>query len=67
MKKLFTERYGQTEPRFKEELDPSTTTGLISIVQSYTDRHWFGDAFPFECQEGQGNSGCDSSRLFGAF
>ena len=67
MKKLFTERYGRTEPRVNEELDPSTTTGLISLVQSYLDQHWFGEAFPSECQEGQGNSGCDSSRLFGAF
>jgi hypothetical protein len=66
MKKLFTERFGLTQPRVKEELDAEVATGLLSIIKARIDEDWFGEAFPNECQDGGHNIGCDTSKLKGA-
>jgi hypothetical protein len=67
MKKLFTERHGLTQPRVKEELDANAAVGLLAILEAKIDENWFGGAFPFECQDGRGNAGCDVTKLKGAF
>jgi hypothetical protein len=64
MKKLFTERYGMTEPRVKEELDVDRTKGLLTVINANIDENLFGKAFSEECYDGGGNStGCDRQKL----
>lgn len=66
MKKLFTERFGGLAPRIKEQLDEASATGLLSIIQARISENWFGDSFPFECQDGGLNAGCSTQKLKGA-
>src|ERR1022692_3052233 len=66
MKKLFTDRFGLTQPRVKEALDADSATGLIAIIQARVSENWFGEAFPAECEDGGLNAGCDISKLKGA-
>ena len=63
MKKLFSERFGLTQPRVKEVLDAETANGLLAIIQARISENWFGKAFPAECQDGGLNAGCDESKL----
>jgi hypothetical protein len=63
MKKLFSERFGFTQPRVKEELDGPSALALIALVGAKIDEDWFGASYPFECQDGQGNAGCDNRKL----
>jgi hypothetical protein len=63
MKKLFTERRDGLKPRVQETLDDVTRNGLLSMIGARIKQEWFGYAFPFACQDGQGNAGCDSTRL----
>ena len=46
MKRLFTERYGASRPRTEEVLSDDCLTGLLSLVASRIDEHWFGESFP---------------------
>lgn len=62
-KKLFTERRDGMKPRVQETLDDVTRAGLLSLIGSRISEEWFGNAFPFACQDGQGNAGCDSKKL----
>ncbi|MDP2899072.1 MAG: hypothetical protein Q8Q12_21250 [bacterium] len=66
MKKLFTERFGLTQPRVNEALDADTAIGLLGIIQARISENWFGEAFPAECEDGGLNAGCDTSKLKGA-
>jgi AbiJ N-terminal domain 4 len=63
MKKLFTERRDGLKPRVQETLDEFTRAGLLVVVSSRIKQEWFGNSFPFLCQDGQGNAGCDISDL----
>ena len=63
MKRLFSERYGMTRPRVKEELDVPSALGLTALVGAKIAGNWFGQSFPFECQDGRGNAGCDHQKL----
>lgn len=63
MKRLFTERYGASRPRTEEVLSDDCRTGLLSLVASRIDEHWFGDSFPHECEDGYGNAGTDHDKL----
>jgi hypothetical protein len=63
MKKLFSERHGLTQARVKEELDVTVALALIGLVNAKIDEHWFGLSYPFECQDGRGNAGCNRDRL----
>jgi hypothetical protein len=63
MKKLFSERYGMTQPRVKEELDATAALALVALVGARIDENWFGESYPFECQDGRGNAGCDNTKL----
>jgi hypothetical protein len=65
-KKLFTDRQGMTAPRIKEELDADTAKGLLAVMKARVEEHWFGEAFPTECQDGGHNIGCDTGKLSGA-
>jgi hypothetical protein len=62
-KKLFTERHGGTKPRVQETLDDATRNGLLANVNTKFTTECLGYAFPFECQDGQGNAGCDTTKL----
>lgn len=66
MRKLFTERLGGIAPRAQEELNPTSASGILSIIEAKVDQNWFGQVFPFECQDGGLNAGCDVSKLKGA-
>ena len=63
MKKLFTERAGLTRPRVNEQLDEDAAEGLLGLIKSRVSEHWFGEAFPAECEDGGLNSGCDPAKL----
>lgn len=63
MRRLFTERHGELKPRTSEALDDVTTTGLIALVSARIDEQWFGQSFPFACQDGRGNAGTDTGKL----
>jgi hypothetical protein len=63
MKKLFTERRDGVKPRVQEALDGVSRNGLLSLIDSRIKAEWFGNAFPFACQDGQGNAGCDTNKL----
>lgn len=52
MKKLFTDRYGLTQPRVKERLDADASLGLLALLEAKIDGHWFGESFPSECEDG---------------
>jgi hypothetical protein len=62
-KQLFTERRDGLKPRVQEALDDVTRAGLLSLINSRITEEWFGNAFPFACQDGQGNAGCDTKKL----
>ena len=53
------------KPRVNEELDEPCRKGLLGLVEARIDEEWFGSAFPFACQDGQGNAGTDSDKLNG--
>jgi hypothetical protein len=63
MKKLFTERRDGLKPRVLETLDEFTRGGLLGLVSSRIKQEWFGQSFPFMCQDGQGNASCDTRDL----
>jgi AbiJ-like protein len=64
MKKLFTERYGMTEPRIKEELDVDLAKGLLTVINAKIDENLFGESFSRECPDNSSNSyGCDIEKL----
>ena len=65
MRRLFTERHGGMKPRVSEELDETCRKGLLGLIEARIDEEWFGLAFPFACQDGQGNAGTDSNKLDG--
>ena len=65
MRRLFTERHEGMKPRVSEELDEPCRKGLLGLVEARIDEEWFGLAFPFACQDGQGNAGTDSNKLNG--
>lgn len=46
-----------------EELDSVTARGLIGLVAARIAEEWFGEAFPFSCQDGHGNAGTDTQKL----
>jgi hypothetical protein len=63
MRKLFTERTGQPEPRVKEFLDGKVRDALFQIVQQRIQDNSFGLSFPAQCPDGQGNSGSNEQAL----
>jgi hypothetical protein len=64
MKKLFTERYGMTEPRVREELDADLTKSLLTVINAKIDENLFGESFSLECPDNASNScGCDQDKL----
>ena len=42
MKKLFTERHGEAEPRVSETLDEAARNGLLTLISARIDEEWFG-------------------------
>ena len=65
MKKLFTERHGETHPRVKELLDDATREGLLTLVSARIDEEWFGLSFNEKCGDGYAYAGTDLTRLTG--
>ena len=65
MKRLFTERHGGMKPRVSEELDERCRLGLLGLIEARISEEWFGQAFPFACEDGLGNAGTDSNKLSG--
>jgi hypothetical protein len=63
MKKLFTERHGQTAPRVAEALDETTRNGCLAIVSARIDEEWFGLTFPEKCRDGYPYAGTDFTML----
>ena len=63
MKKLFSERMGQPQPRVKEVLDENVRTALLQLIEVRVDDNSFGLKFPEQCPDGHGNSGCDQQAL----
>src|SRR5437667_4303179 len=63
MRKLFSERFGFTQPRVREQLDGPSALALIALVSAKIDENWFGASYAFECQDGRGNAGCDKQKL----
>ena len=63
MKKLFTERMAQPEPRVKESLDAKVRAALFQFVERRIEDNSFGFCFPSQCTDGYGNCGTDSSML----
>lgn len=63
MRRLFTERHGGLKPRTAESLDTATKKGLLELISARVDEQWFGQAFPFACQDGHGNAGTDTGKL----
>jgi hypothetical protein len=63
MKKLFTERHGQTKPRISETLDETTRSGLLALVSARIDEEWFGLSFPAKCGDGYAYAGTDFTSL----
>jgi len=70
MKKLFTDRHGQGKPRTAESLDDATKLGLLELVSAKIQQNWFGESFPYMCDDGYGNAGCDVDsmrKMLGAY
>ncbi len=63
MRKLFTERMAQPEPRVKEALDGAVQTALLQLVEQKIDDCSFGLAFPAQCPDGTANCGVNTERL----
>jgi hypothetical protein len=63
MKKLFSERMGQSIPRIKEVLDETVRAALLQLIELRIDDNSFGLKFPVQCPDGHGNSGCDQQAL----
>jgi hypothetical protein len=63
MRKLFTERVAQPEPRVKETLEDAVQTALLQLVEQRIDDCSFGMAFPAQCPDGTANSGVNAERL----
>jgi hypothetical protein len=59
MRKLFTERTAQPEPRVKETLEGKVRATLFQIVEQRIGDNSFGLCFASQCPDGQGNSGVD--------
>jgi hypothetical protein len=65
MKKLFTERHGESKARVAESLDNATRAGLLTLVSARIDEEWFGLSFNEKCGDGYAYAGTDLSRLGG--
>lgn len=63
MKRLFTERRGQSNPRVKEELDEITRRALWALLSGRINDEWFGLSFPEKCADGYVYAGTDLERL----
>ena len=63
MKKLFTERHGQSPPRVAEVLDDTTRNGLLMLTTARIDEEWFGLSFNDKCDDGYAYAGTDVTRL----
>jgi len=63
MRKLFTERVAQPEPRVKETLGDAVQTALLQLVEQRIDDCSFGLAFPDQCSDGNVNAGVNAIRL----
>lgn len=63
MKRLFTERHGETKPRVSEELDANARLGLLTLLSSRIDEEWFGCSFPEKCGDGYAYAGTDLEKL----
>lgn len=63
MKKLFTERVAQPEPRVKETLDDAVRVALVQLVEQRVDDCSFGQAFPSQCPDGNVNAGVNEAHL----
>lgn len=63
MKKLFTERVAQPEPRVKDTLEGGVQVALLQLVAQRIDDSSFGMAFPETCPDGNLNAGANVARL----
>jgi hypothetical protein len=63
VRKLFTERVAQPEPRVKETLENAVQIALLQLVEQRIDDCSFGMAFPAQCPDGTANSGVNTERL----
>ena|SRR5712692_3782125 len=63
MKKLFTERHGETKPRVSETLNDPTRRGLLTLVSTRISQEWFGLSFPEKCDDGYAYAGTDFTNL----
>ena len=64
MRRLFTERQGGMKPRVGEQLNAPCRLGLLSLVEARISEEWFGQAFPHACEDGLGNAGTDTNKLY---
>ena len=63
LRKLFTERVAQPEPRVKETLDGAVLVALLQLVVQRIEDSSFGMAFPETCPDGNVNAGASVARL----
>ncbi len=63
IRKLFTERMGQPEPRVKETLDAPVRIALLQLVQQRIEDNSFGASFENRCPDGTVNAGVDQIAL----
>jgi hypothetical protein len=63
MRKLFTERVAQPEPRVKETLENAVQNALIQFVEQRIDDCSFGLSFPALCPDGNVNAGVNEEHL----
>jgi AbiJ N-terminal domain 4 len=63
MRRFFSERMGQPQPRVKGALDETVRTALLQLIELRIDDNSFGLKFPVQCPDGHGNSGCDQQAL----
>ncbi|MFP5231340.1 MAG: hypothetical protein ACLGQX_01795, partial [Acidobacteriota bacterium] len=63
MRKLFTERAAQPEPRVKETLGDTVQNALIQLVEQRIEDCSFGLSFPAQCPDGNVNAGVNEERL----
>ena len=63
MKKLFTDRFGQSLPRTKEGLDAESRDAIWGLISARITEEWFGYAFNDQCGDGYAYAGTATGRL----
>jgi len=63
LRKLFTERHGESQPRVKEELDSDAMKGVLALIMNGIEQNLFAKEFSEECPDGGNSIGCNERKL----